>query len=105
MLLEADFRGLSLLQRELAQTLVTQDWARISELNTLITQRLEHLREDGQLTEDTKIRLAPLKRLHAEVLRACATECDRLRAILQCHTEFGEGRQAYSLLDTVQGVD
>lgn len=105
MLPEADFRRLSLLQRQLAEALVNEDWPSMGELNTSITQSLERLSADGKLTQDTMRRLAPLKNLHAEVLRACATECDRLRAILQRHTEFGEGRQAYSLVDTVQGVD
>ncbi|MHC8306794.1 hypothetical protein [Pseudomonas sp. PB3P13] len=103
MLPEADLRRLLQLQQPLADAQVKQDWARIGELNALITQSLQRLRDAGALTEKALVELAPLKKLHGQVLSSCTDECMRLKAILDRHTEFGEGRQAYSLVDSAQG--
>ena len=103
MLPEPDFRRLSQLQTLLAQALVKQDWMRMGELNTQITESLQRLQDSGTLTAEALSKLTPLKQLHAQVLNSCANECERLKAILERHTELGEGRQAYSLLDSAPG--
>lgn len=100
---EVDRRRLSRLEVLLAEALTAQDWTRIGELDTLIAQSMRRLHGSGALTEQVLAELAPLKRLHGRALGACAAECQRLKTILECHTAFGEGRQAYSLVDSVQG--
>lgn len=103
MLPEDDLRRLSKLKPLLSEAHAKADWPRIGELNTLITQSLQRLRSAGALTEDALEELAPLKKLHGHVLISCTDECLRLKAILDRHTEFGEGRQAYSLVDSAHG--
>lgn len=100
---EVDRRRLSRLEVLLAEALVNQDWTRIGELDTLIAQSLRRLQASGALTEQLLAQLAPLKHLHGRALGACADECQRLKTVLERHTTFGEGRQAYSLADSVQG--
>ncbi|CAG8871069.1 hypothetical protein PS627_04265 [Pseudomonas fluorescens] len=100
---EVDRRRLSRLEVLLAEALIAQDWTRIGELDTLIGQCMRRLHSSGALTEQVLAELAPLKRLHGRALGACADECHRLKTILDRHTSFGEGRQAYSLANIVQG--
>lgn len=94
---EADRRRLLRLEVLLAEALAARDWARMGELDTLIAQSLGRLRAGGALTPEVRAQLAPLKRLHGQALGVCADECQRLKAILGRHTEFGDARQAYSL--------
>lgn len=105
MRLANDVRRLAQLQHRLGEMWQEHDWAGIVELDGVIRQQLQRLHDIGPLTEEAVARLAPLKQLHAQVLEAGYTEYQRLRVILSQHVEHSEGRNAYSLADSVQGVE
>lgn len=102
MQLDTDRRRLLRLEVLLAEALADRDWTRIGELDALIGLSLRRLQANGALTPRLLAELAPLKRLHGRALGSCADECQRLKTILERHTEFGEGRQAYALVDSAQ---
>lgn len=101
----AEFSRLAQLQELLAEALVREDWVRIGEIDGLIRRCLERLQDARPLNDETRRKLAPLKALHGHALQACARECARLSTILANHTDYAEGRQAYSLADSLQGVN
>ena len=103
MLSTNDLRCLDRLGQLLGAALASKDWARIGEIDLLIRQGLQRLNVAGELGAETQARLEPLKALHAQALQACARECQRVGSLMGRHTEHGEGRRAYSLLDSVQG--
>ena len=103
MLSTNDLRCLDRLGQLLGAALASKDWARIGEIDLLIRQGLQRLSVAGELGAETQARLEPLKALHAQALQACARECQRVGSLMGRHTEHGEGRRAYSLLDSVQG--
>ena len=105
MSLEAEFNRLAHLQKLLAEGLAKEDWVRIGEVDGLIRQCLERLQDAQPFNDETRRKLAPLKALHGHALQACARECARLSQILANHTDYAEGRQAYSLADSLQGVN
>ena len=105
MSLEAEFNRLAHLQKLLAESLAKEDWVRIGEVDGLIRQCLERLQNAQPFNDETRRKLAPLKALHGHALQACARECARLSQMLANHTEYAEGRQAYSLADSLQGVN
>ena len=80
-----DLRRLDHLGQLLSAALAAEDWARIGEIDALIRQGLQRLRVTG--------------------MQGCTRECQRVGGLLGRHTEHGEGRRAYSLLDSVQGED
>ena len=98
-----DLRRLDRLGQLLGAALAGEDWARIGEIDLLIRQGLQRLSVAGELGAETQARLEPLKALHARALQACTRECQRVGSLMGRHTEHGEGRRAYSLLDSVQG--
>ena len=98
-----DLRRLDRLGQLLGEALASKDWARIGEIDLLIRQGLQRLSVAGELGAETQARLEPLKALHAQALQACTRECQRVGSLMGRHTEHGEGRRAYSLLDSVQG--
>ena len=98
-----DLRRLDRLGQLLGEALASKDWARIGEIDLLIRQGLQRLNVAGELGAETQARLEPLKALHARALQACTRECQRVGSLMGRHTEHGEGRRAYSLLDSVQG--
>lgn len=98
-----DLRRLDRLGQLLGAALAGEDWARIGEIDLLIRQGLQRLSVAGELGAETQARLEPLKVLHAQALQACTRECQRVGSLMGRHTEHGEGRRAYSLLDSVQG--
>lgn len=98
-----DLRRLDHLGQLLSAALAAEDWARIGEIDALIRQGLQRLRVAGELGAELQARLEPLKALHARALQGCTRECQRVGGLLGRHTEHGEGRRAYSLLDSVQG--
>lgn len=101
----ADFNRLAQLQGLLAEALAKEDWGRISEVDGLIRLCLERLQDARPFNDAIQLKLAPLKALHGHALQACARECARLSQILANHTDYAEGRQAYSLADSLQGVN
>lgn len=101
----AEFTRLALLQELLAEALAKEDWVRIGEVDGLIRRCLERLQDAQPFNNETRRKLAPLKALHGHALQACARECARLSLILANHTDYAEGRQAYSLADSLQGVN
>lgn len=103
MLSTNDLRCLDRLGQLLGAALAGEDWARIGEIDLLIRQGLQRLSVAGELGAETQARLEPLKVLHAQALQACTRECQRVGSLMGRHTEHGEGRRAYSLLDSVQG--
>lgn len=105
MSLEAEFNRLAHLQKLLAEGLAKEDWVRIGEVDGLIRQCLERLQNAQPFNDETRRKLAPLKALHGHALQACARECARLSQMLANHTEYAEGRHAYSLADSLQGVN
>jgi len=98
-----DLRRLDHLGQLLSAALAAEDWARIGEIDALIRQGLQRLRVTGERGAELQARLEPLKALHARALQGCTRECQRVGGLLGRHTEHGEGRRAYSLLDSVQG--
>lgn len=98
-----DLLRLDHLGQLLSAALAAEDWARIGEIDALIRQGLQRLRVTGELGAELQARLEPLKALHARALQGCTRECQRVGGLLGRHTEHGEGRRAYSLLDSVQG--
>ena len=100
----ADLSRLAQLQKLLAEALAKEDWVRISEVDGLIRLCLERLQDARPFNAETRRKLAPLKALHGHALQACARECARLSQMLANHTDYAEGRQAYSLADSLQGV-
>lgn len=98
-----DLRRLDRLGQLLGEALASKDWARIGEIDLLIRQGLQRLNVAGELGAETQARLEPLKALHVQALQACTRECQRVGSLMGRHTEHGEGRRAYSLLDSVQG--
>ena len=98
----ADLRRLAQLHKLLGDALAKEDWPRIREIDLLIRQGLQRLDAEGALNPRTLNELAPLKARHGQALQACARDCQRLSALLASHTEHGEGRSAYSLVDSVQ---
>lgn len=105
MLRTNDLRRLDRLGQLLGAALASEDWARIGEIDLLIREGLQRLSVAGELDAELQARLEPLKALHAQALHACTRECQRVGSLLGRHTEHGEGRRAYSLLDSVQGED
>lgn len=103
--LEAELRRLAHLQGLLSKALAKEDWVRIGEVDRSIRLCLERLQDAQPFNDETRITLAPLKALHGHALQACARECARLSQILANHTDYAEGRQAYSLADSLQGVN
>lgn len=103
--LEAELRRLAHLQGLLSKALAREDWVRISEVDGWIRLCLERLQDAQPFNDETRHKLAPLKALHGHALQACARECARLSQILANHTDYAEGRQAYSLADSLQGVN
>ena len=100
-----DFSRLAQLQGLLAEALAREDWVRIGQVDGLIRQCLEGLQNAQPFNDETRLKLAPLKALHGHALQACARECARLSQMLANHTEYAEGRHAYSLADSLQGVN
>lgn len=100
----AEFSRLAQLQELLAEALVREDWVRIGEIDGLIRRCLERLQDAQPFNDETRRKLASLKALHGHALQACARECARLSQMLANHTDYAEGRQAYSLADSLQGV-
>lgn len=98
----ADLRRLAHLRQCLTEALANEDWPRIHQIDLLIRQGLQRLNAGGELSAHTLGELATLKALHGQALQACTRECQRLSALLVSHTEYGEGRSAYSLADSVQ---
>ena len=105
MSLEAELNRLAHLQKLLAEGLAKEDWVRIGEVDGLIRQCLERLQDAQPFDVKTRRTLAPLKALHGHALQACARECARLSQMLANHTEYAEARHAYSLADSLQGVN
>ncbi|MEC4239903.1 hypothetical protein [Pseudomonas sp. DSV-1] len=105
MLRTNDLRRLDRLGQLLGAALASEDWTRIGEIDLLIREGLQRLSVAGELDAELQARLEPLKALHAQALHACTRECQRVGSLLGRHTEHGEGRRAYSLLDSVQGED
>lgn len=103
MLPEVDLQRLEHLRLLLCEALGKEDWPRIGEIDSLIRLGLQRLRAEGELSAPLVAALAPLKALHGQALQACALECQRVSGLLRSHTEHGEGRRAYSLLESVQG--
>lgn len=103
MLPKADLRRMERLRLLLAESVAQEDWSRIAQIDVLIRQSLQRLSATGELSAQARAELAPLKALHGQALHTCARECQRLRGLLERHTEHGEGRNAYSLAGSAQG--
>ncbi|WP_409498794.1 hypothetical protein [Pseudomonas fragi] len=97
-----DLRRLDHLGRLLAGALEQKDWARVGEIDRLIRQGLQRLSANGQPGADLQARLAPLKACYARARQTCMREHQRLGDLLGSLAQHGEGRLAYSLLDSVQ---
>lgn len=104
MLPEHDRSRLALLQYRLGQLWIERDWVAIGELDGVIRLVLQQLQDRGAMTDEVVHQLAPFRQLHAQVLEAGCAESERLRSILNRHVEHSEGRDAYSLADSDQGV-
>lgn len=102
---ENDQRRLARLQPLFAQALANNDWERVGQLDRLIRQSLQPLAGGARLTPQLQAQLAPLKQLYGQALQICSGECQRLHSVLMLHTEHGDGRDAYALAGSVQGVE
>ena len=102
---ETDRRRLTRLQPLFAEALASNDWERVGQLDLLIRQSLQPLAGSAQLSPALQAQLAPFKHLYMQALQLCSGECQRLQSVLTQHTEHGDGRDAYALAGSVQGVE
>ncbi|AXM98878.1 hypothetical protein ACU5P1_09355 [Pseudomonas plecoglossicida] len=104
MLPENDRNRLALLQSRLGQLWLARDWAAIGELDGVIRLELQQLQGRGAIAGEVVSQLALFRQRYTQVLEAGRVESERLRSVLNRHIEHSEGRTAYFLAGSDQGV-
>lgn len=98
-----DSEQLADLCRQLQQALDSGNWDDMAKTNLAIRELLPRLPVDSELGTPARQLKQRLKSLHAEGLKKCRAECDRLKDVLSSHTEYAEGRAAYMQIDSFGG--
>lgn len=90
------------LHRLLEQALAANDWNRIAQIDRAIAKQLQAMAGRPATAEVLRAK-NELKILHAQAVKACERECEKLRQRLMDHLEYGEARAAYRQIELTQG--
>ena len=101
--IKPDSERLAEAYRQLSQALEESHWDALAKADLAIRALLSELPTDAELDVAARGIKQRLKSLHAEGLKKCSLECERLKDILSRHTEYAEGRSAYMQVDSFGG--
>lgn len=91
--------------RQLQQAMELNDWQAIGSASQAVRALLDELPPVTELSTRARQLRERLGVLHSEALERCRRECERLREVLNSHTEYAEGRSAYMQIEGLVGED